>query len=99
MNEEIERAVFRKATGYEIQEITEEYSGDNELLKRKITTKHFPPDMSAVKVYAEMDDDPSRNLASLSDSQLQQLKLRLIAQLNDFTEGEKNEDNYSDYQP
>lgn len=99
MNEQIEKAVLRKALGYEIQEITEEYSGDNELLKRKITTKHYPPDMSAVKVFVEMEDDPSCEIATLSDSQLQQLKLRLISQLNDFTEGEKNEDSDSDNQP
>ncbi len=98
MNEEIERAVFRKATGYEIQEITEEYSGENELLKRKITTKQFPPDMSAVILYAEIDDDPSCDVASLSDSQLQQLKLRLIAQLNDLDKGENNENNRTDKQ-
>lgn len=98
MNEEIERAVFRKATGYEVQEVTEEYSGDNELLKRKIATKHYPPDMSAVKVYQEMMPDSVDDVAALSDAQLQELKMRLLSQLNDFSEGEKNEDNNSDKQ-
>lgn len=98
MNEEIEKAVFRKAVGYDIQEIVEEYSGENELLKRKVSLKHYPPDMTAVKTMVELGIDKSDDITALSDEQLQQLKIRLITQLNDMTKGEKNENNRSDKQ-
>ncbi|MDE5549676.1 MAG: hypothetical protein K2J13_05440 [Clostridia bacterium] len=92
MNEEIEKAVFRRAIGYDIQEITEEYSGENELLKRKVSSKHYPPDMTAVKTMLELGLD-NDELKSMSDSQLVELKLRLLNQLNDMTKGESDEDN------
>ncbi|MDE6614002.1 MAG: hypothetical protein K2K24_00680 [Clostridia bacterium] len=92
MNEEIEKAVFRRAIGYDIQEVTEEYSGENELLKRKISSKHYPPDMTAVKTMLELGLD-NDELKSMSDSQLVELKLRLLNQLNDMTKGESDEDN------
>lgn len=98
MNEEIEKAVFRRAIGYDAQEITEEYSGENELLKRKVSIKHYPPDMTAVKVYSELSSDDFPDVTSLDDAQLKQLKLRLISQLNDITKGEKNENSHSDKQ-
>ncbi|MBD5086951.1 MAG: hypothetical protein HDT29_05275 [Clostridiales bacterium] len=92
MNEEIEKAVFRRAVGYDVQEITEEYSGENELLKRKVSSKHYPPDMTAVKTMLELGLD-NDELKTMSDSQLIELKLRLLNQLNDMTKGEVDEDN------
>lgn len=90
MNEEIEKAVYRKAVGYDIQEICEEYSGENELIKRKVATKHFPPDITAVKAMVELGIQQEKELNELSDEELDDLKLRLIAQLKDSTKGEKN---------
>ena len=97
MNEEIEKAVFRRAVGYDIQEITEEYSGDNELVKRKVSSKHYPPDMTAVKTMLELGTDGDE-LKKMSDSQLKELKKRLLCQLEDITKGEIDEDNNSDKQ-
>ncbi|MDE7336675.1 MAG: hypothetical protein K2N32_00990, partial [Clostridia bacterium] len=94
MNEEIEKAVFRRAVGYDIQEITEEYSGDNELVKRKVSSKHYPPDMTAVKTMLELGTDGDE-LKKMSDSQLKELKKRLLCQLEDITKGEIDEDNNS----
>lgn len=92
MNEEIEKAVFRRAVGYDVQEITEEYSGENELIKRKVSSKHYPPDMTAVKTMLELGLD-NDELKTMSDSQLKELKIRLLNQLNDMTKGEADEDN------
>ena len=97
MNEEIENAVFRRAVGYDVQEITEEYSGDNELVKRKVSSKYYPPDMTAVKTMLELGLD-SDELKNMSDSQLKELKKRLLRQLEDLTKGEGNENNNSDKQ-
>ena len=92
MNEEIEKAVFRRAVGYDVQEITEEYSGENELLKRKVSSKHYPPDMTAVKTMLELGLD-NDELKTMSDTELRELKIRLLNQLNDMTKGEVDEDN------
>ena len=56
--------------------------------RRKVTTKHYPPDMSAVKVMAELrvgEDDIDR----LSDAELEKLKTKLLLQLKDMTKGDK----------
>ena len=84
MNEEIEKAVFRRAVGYDVQEITEEYSGENELIKRKVSSKHYPPDMTAVKTMLELGLD-NDELKTMSDEQLGELKKRMLNQLNDMT--------------
>ena len=54
MKDNIESAILRKAVGYEVQEIVEEYSGENELIKRKVSYKHVPPDMTAIKTILEL---------------------------------------------
>ncbi len=88
MREDVEKAIVRKALGYEAEEVVEEFDRENELIRRKVTTKHYPPDMSAVKVMAELrvgEDDIDR----LSDAELEKLKTKLLLQLKDMTKGDK----------
>lgn len=55
--DKIRKALLRKALGYNADEVVEEYSFDDEgelkLSKKKVTKKHFSPDISAVKVLLE----------------------------------------------
>lgn len=49
----------KKAYGYEIEETIEEYSknkelDDLELVKKKVTKKYVPPDLSAVKILIDI---------------------------------------------
>ncbi len=70
-------AVRKKAIGYESREIAEEYSvvdGVETLVKRKISIKENPPDITALKMLLELT--PSEE--NLSESELKQEKLRLI---------------------
>ena len=59
MSEEdkIKKALLKKALGYSADEVIEEYSYDEEgelkLSKKKVTKKHYSPDISAVKVLLE----------------------------------------------
>lgn len=59
MNDEdkIKKALLKKALGYESDEVVEEYSSDDEgqlkLAKKKVTKKHYSPDIAAVKVLLE----------------------------------------------
>ncbi len=95
--ENMEEALIRKAIGYDVQEITEEYSLENELVKRKVTTKHMPPDMSALKTLIELKGEEG-DLSKMSDEELAQLKIKLLSQLEVLAKGDKNENNNSNKQ-
>ena len=95
--ESIEEELIRKAIGYDVQEITEEYSLENELVKRKVTTKHMPPDMSALKTLIELKSEEG-DLSKMSDEELAQLKIKLLSQLEVLAKGDKNENNNSNKQ-
>lgn len=55
--DKIKKALMKKALGYCADEVVEEYSiddkGEVKLAKKKVTKKHFSPDISAVKVLLE----------------------------------------------
>ena len=43
--QDIDKALYRKAVGYTAKEVVEEYGGESgELLRRKVSKKHVPPD-------------------------------------------------------
>ena len=76
---DLENALIKKALGYDATEIVEEYSSDNEgevrLLKKKITTKNVPPDMTALKFLL---DEGTKDLTQMSDEELFAEKIRLL---------------------
>lgn len=77
--DEILDAVVRRACGYEAKETVEEYAvvdGSLELVKRKVTTKDVPPDMTAAKMIIDGGD-----VSDLTDEQLEAERKRLIGQL------------------
>lgn len=55
--DKIKAALLKKALGYSASETVEEYTidedGESKLLKKKVTKKHFSPDIAAVKVLLE----------------------------------------------
>lgn len=54
--DKIKKALLKKALGYSADEVVEEYSCDDgkmKLSKKKVTKKHYSPDISAVKVLLE----------------------------------------------
>lgn len=72
-----------RAMGYTVEEIVEEYGGDEkngELLKKKITTKPVPPDVNALKTYLELNKN-NAEFENLTDEELEQEKQRLIRSL------------------
>lgn len=74
------RALVKKATGFEAQETIEEFAeldGEMKLLKRKVTTKVVPPDVSAVKLLIELEDG-EKDIFSLSDEELEAERERII---------------------
>lgn len=81
--QDVMSTLLKRAMGYTVEEIVEEYAGDDkggELIKRKVTTKPVPPDVTALKTYIELSRQDD-GYASMSDSELELEKERLINEL------------------
>lgn len=93
--EEIKRALLKKAVGYDSDEIVEEYSADENgnavLVKRKITKKFNPPDINALKFLLEQEDFSDDEISKMTDEELLAEKRRLLKLLKE-KESEENED-------
>ena len=68
------KALIKKAVGYDAEEITEEFSYENGtqlLSKKKVVSKHFPPDVSAIKtLLAYYGDKAFDELENMTDEEL-----------------------------
>ena len=87
---QIQNALVKKAVGFDTQETVEEFvetDGEVKLVKRKVTTKSVPPDVSAVKLLLDMGDE-SENITSLSDEELEREKKRLLKMLEEIRKNE-----------
>ena len=74
-------ALMKVATGYSVEEVTEEYAqvdGEMKLLKRKETKKDIPPDLKAVQILLGSQEG---DLSKLSDEELVKEKARLLKEL------------------
>lgn len=74
-------ALMKVATGYSVEEVTEEYAevdGEMKLLKRKETKKDVPPDLKAVQILLAGQES---DLTKLSDEELLAEKDRLLKEL------------------
>lgn len=89
----LDDALLKKALGYDTSEIIEEFSGDEGqvvLVKKKITKKSVPPDMTAIKMLLE--GDGKEDVASMTDEELKAERERLIKELlKDEDNDEKRE--------
>lgn len=90
-------ALFKKALGYDIEEVVEEYVADKEdenrliLNKKKVTQKKVPPDISAVKTLLQiMAKTKEKNFLNLTDEELEKEKIKLLKLLKEYEEKEKN---------
>ena len=76
---DLKSALYRKAVGYDSTETAEEYSesdGELVLVKRKVTIKNVPPDVSALKMLLDMNE--TEDLSALSDEQLEKERKKLL---------------------
>jgi len=91
--DELSKSLLKKAQGFFKSEVTEEYDGDEgnlKLKKRKVSTKYFPPDISAAKLLLMMDE--SLNISDMTDEQLRGLRAELLSELkNESQENKKND--------
>lgn len=88
-NSGIKSIIQKKAEGYLVDEIIEEFvedGGELVLKKKKVTTKHIPPDMSAVKFLMEME----KGLEDISDEELKAERERLLEKIKkELNSGDK----------
>ena len=90
---EIKKALIKKALGFKCDEVVEEYSldenGNPVLLKKKVTKKYNPPDITAMKMLLESDDILKESeLSHMTDSELKKERKRLLKLLKEEEESE-----------
>lgn len=84
-NDEIYSAVVKRAKGYSACETVEEYAmvdGSLELVKKRVTVKDVPPDMTAAKMIFD-----GGRAGELSDEELERERVRLLNELAELDTG------------
>jgi len=79
----IRQALIKRAVGYDAEEVVEEFSydesGDQFLNKKKVSSKHFSPDVSAIKILLEYYGEKSFDeLERMTDEELSKERDRLL---------------------
>ena len=62
--EKIQRALIKRALGYDTSETVEEYAlngDDMTVVRKKVTTKNMPPDITAAKILLEKAGEENKN--------------------------------------
>ena len=86
-DDRLKKALFRRALGYSVKEETVEFakddSGEEIIAKRKVSIKHIPPDLSALKIllnrffpdeYKNIDEITEEDLAKERENIFEKLK-------------------------
>ena len=84
----LKKALIKRALGYDADEVVEEYAYDDEgtpkLSKKKVTKKHYAPDISAMKILIERYGNLSKEeIELMSDEELKEERNRLIRLLEE----------------
>lgn len=82
----LNEAIYKKAVGYETDEIVEEYVydefGDLKLNKKKVTKKYVSPDLQSVKMLLDKLKGRENRYKNYSDEQLLEEKQKLLEKLS-----------------
>lgn len=86
--ERLKKALMRKALGYKTNEVVEEFcvdeQGAQKLSKRKITKKHFAPDLTALKLLIEKYyPDTSLKICDMTDQELLEEREKILQLLKE----------------
>ena len=84
--DKIQKALLKRALGYDSSETVEEYAkngDDMTIVRKKITTKNVPPDITAVKMLLDNMREKELGLSDLSAKDLEAEKMRLLALLKE----------------
>ena len=89
----IRKALLKRALGYDTSEVVEEYSasdGDMTVVRKKVTTKNVPPDITAAKLLLDGMKSETDDLSALIDEQLDAERERLLKLLKEKTQSENS---------
>ena len=86
MDKKLVNSLYKKAVGYTATEKTMEYSPEGDVVKKKVTSKHYPPDISALKAYLELISE-GEDLERMTDEELENEKRRLLKELEEIKNG------------
>ena len=86
IDEKLVNSLYKKAIGYTAKEKTTEYSAEGDVIKQKVTSKHYPPDISALKAYLEIVSEEGA-LERMTDEELAEEKKRLLKLLEETENG------------
>ncbi len=88
-NEDIlKKSLIKKARGFILEEVVEEYCKDEEsnkmvLSKKKVTTKEVPPDTASIKFLIEYETLSKDRFSNMTDEELLIEKERLLKLLKE----------------
>lgn len=85
----IRKALLKRALGYDTSEVVEEYAKNDDdmtVVRKKVTTKNVPPDISAAKLLLDDMDKGKADFKDLTDEQLAAEKTRLLILLKEKCE-------------
>ena len=86
MDKKLVDSLYKKAVGYTATEKTMEYSPEGDVVKKKVTSKHYPPDISALKAYLDLTSS-GEDYERMTDEELEQEKQRLLKELEEMKDG------------
>ncbi|MBQ7712183.1 MAG: hypothetical protein IJT69_00030 [Clostridia bacterium] len=86
MDKKLAKSLYKKAVGYTAVEKTLEYSPEGDLVKKKVSSKHYPPDITALKAYLDLIGE-GNDLESMTDEALEKEKERLLKELEELKNG------------
>ncbi len=86
--ERLKKILLKKAMGYGIKEETVEYvrddCGDEVIAKRKVSKKHVPPDVSALRLLIEhFYQNSFKDVTSMTDEELEKEREKIIELLKE----------------
>ena len=87
---QINEALLKVALGFQVAEVTEEYSevdGAMKLTKRKSIKKDVPPDLKAVQLL--LAETGGTGYSAMSDEELEREKERLLASVREQAKNEE----------
>ena len=85
MDDKLLHSLYKKAVGYTVTEKTLEYSPEGDVVKKKVTSTNYPPDIAALKAYLELAEGAS--LECMSDDELARDKTRILKVLEEMENG------------
>ena len=78
LKDKLKQTLIKKATGYKVEESVCEYGMEDDqikLVKKKVSTKYYPPDLSAINMLL---NEKETDYKSFTDEELEEEKQKIL---------------------